>query len=144
MKLYIASDHAGLSTKSEVIKFLEKKDCCELIDLGTHSEKSVDYTDFAHELSKKVLEDSGSFGVLICGTGIGMSMAANKHKGIRAALCYDSYTAKMARSHNDANVLCFGARVVGFGVIESILEAWIDEPFAGERHEKRVKKIEIN
>lgn len=143
MKFYIANDHAGVNVKSFIISYLKNQNC-EIIDLGTNSNERVDYTDFAHLLSKKILDDKGSFGILICGTGIGMSLTANKHKGIRAALCHDSYTAKMARAHNDANVLCIGERVVGLGVIESILEAWINEPFESGRHEERVKKIDIN
>ena len=142
MKFYIATDHAGFNIK-ESVKELVKKMGHEIVDLGTNSSERVDYPDFAHKLSKEVLKDDGSFGILICGTGIGMSLAANKHKGIRAALCHDAYTAQMARAHNDANVLCFGERVVGLGVVESILKAWCETDFEGGRHENRVKKIEI-
>ncbi len=142
MKFYIATDHAGFNIK-ESVKELVKSMGHEVVDLGTNSNERVDYPDFAHKLSKEVLNDSGSFGILICGTGIGMSLAANKHKGIRAALCHDAYTAQMARAHNDANVLCFGERVVGLGVAESILKAWCETDFEGGRHENRVKKIEI-
>ncbi len=142
MKFYIATDHAGFAIKEEVKEIVSNLGH-EIIDLGTNSEKRVDYPDFAHKLSKKVLEDEGSFGILICGTGIGMSLAANKHKGIRAALCHDAYTAKMARAHNDANVLCFGQRVVGLGVIESIIKSWCESEFEGGRHAQRVQKIEI-
>ncbi len=142
MRFYIATDHAGVLIKDDVKKILENMGY-EVIDLGTDSEERVDYPDFAHKLSKEVLKDKGSFGILICGTGIGMSLAANKHKGIRAALCHDAYTAQMARAHNDANVLCFGQRVVGLGVIESMIKAWCETKFEGGRHENRVKKIEI-
>jgi len=142
LKFYIATDHAGFNIK-ESVKELVKSMGHEVVDLGTNSNERVDYPDFAHKLSKEVLNDSGSFGILICGTGIGMSLAANKHKGIRAALCHDAYTAQMARAHNDANVLCFGERVVGLGVAESILKAWCETDFEGGRHENRVKKIEI-
>ncbi|MDR1975447.1 MAG: ribose 5-phosphate isomerase B [Campylobacteraceae bacterium] len=142
MKFYIANDHAGFNIKSAVIKLLEDRDY-EIIDLGTKSINRVDYPDFAHILCEKVLKDEGSFGILICGTGIGMSMSANRHKGIRAALCHDAYTAKMARAHNDANVLCLGERVVGLGTIESIIEAWTQTQFEGNRHEHRVQKIEL-
>ncbi len=142
MRFYIATDHAGVLIKDDVKKILENMGH-EVIDLGTDSEERVDYPDFAHKLSKEVLKDKGSFGILICGTGIGMSLAANKHKGIRAALCHDAYTAQMARAHNDANVLCFGQRVVGLGVIESMIKAWCETKFEGGRHENRVKKIEI-
>lgn len=142
MKFYIATDHAGFLIKEDVKKIVRDLGY-EIEDLGTNSNERVDYPDFAHKLSKAVLNDKGSFGILICGTGIGMSLAANKHKGIRAALCHDAYTAKMAREHNDANVLCFGQRVVGLGVIESIIKSWCESEFEGGRHAKRVEKIEI-
>ncbi len=142
MKFYIATDHAGFAIKEDVKKIVKDLGY-EIDDLGTNSNERVDYPDFAHKLSRAVLNESGSFGILICGTGIGMSLAANKHKGIRAALCHDAYTAKMAREHNDANVLCFGQRVVGLGVIESIIKAWCESKFEGGRHAKRVEKIEI-
>ena len=141
MRFYIATDHAGFLIKEDVKNLLNQMDC-EVIDLGTNSTQRVNYPDFAHKLSEEVLKDSGSFGILICGTGIGMSLAANKHKGIRAALCHDYYTAQMARAHNDANVLCFGQRVVGLGTIESILKAWIETKFEGGRHKERVDLIE--
>ncbi len=142
MKFFIATDHAGVNIKPSVIKLLEDMGH-EVIDLGPKDNTRVDYPDFAHKLSYEVLANKGSHGVLICGTGIGMSLAANKHKGIRAALCHDAYTAIMARAHNDANVLCFGERVVGLGVIESILEGWCKTNFEGGRHAQRVEKIEI-
>jgi ribose 5-phosphate isomerase B len=142
VKFYVANDHAGFSIKSDVIKILKEKDC-EIVDLGATSCERVDYPDFAHTLCEAVLKDNESFGILICGSGIGMSMAANRHKGIRAALCHDAYTAKMARAHNNANVLCFGERISGLGVIESMIDAWINESFEGGRHAARVKKIEI-
>jgi len=142
MKLYIATDHAAFCIKEDVKKILADLGN-EVIDLGPTDDSRVDYPDFAHKLCEKVLEDEDSFGVLICGTGIGMSLAANKHQGIRAALCHDSYTAQMARQHNDANVLCFGQRVVGLGTIESICESWTKHSFEGGRHATRVGKIEL-
>ncbi|RUM62812.1 MAG: ribose 5-phosphate isomerase B [Sulfurospirillum sp.] len=141
MRYYIATDHAGVAIKENVKQMVEDLGH-EIIDLGPFSTDRVDYPDYAHKLATTVLEDSGSFGILICGTGIGMSLAANKHHGIRAALCHDAYTAEMARAHNDANVLCFGERVVGIGVIESILKAWSATQFEGGRHTDRVTKIE--
>ncbi len=143
MKFYIATDHAGFNIKAKVIDILNKLGC-EVVDLGPDNSDRVDYPDFAHKLCDEVLNDTGSFGVLICGTGIGMSLAANKHKGIRAALCHDAYTAQMAREHNDANVLCFGERVVGLGVIESICKAFVESSFEGGRHQNRVEKIEVD
>ncbi len=142
MKFFIATDHAGVAIKPEVITMIEKKGH-EIIDLGPNDTSRVDYPDFAHKLSIEILANINSFGILICGTGIGMSLAANKHKGIRAALCHDAYTAQMARVHNNANVLCFGERVVGLGVIESMIDAWCDETFEGGRHANRVEKIEL-
>jgi ribose 5-phosphate isomerase B len=142
MKFYIATDHAAFRIKDSVKEILESLGAT-VVDLGPDSDDRVDYPDFAHKLCSAVLDDDGSYGVLICGTGIGMSLAANKHQGIRAALCHDSYTAQMAREHNDANVICFGERVVGLGVIESICKSFINTTFEGGRHENRVKKIEI-
>ncbi len=142
MKFYIACDHAGYNIKQSVIDIVENLGH-EIINLGTDSNERVDYPNFAHKLSEAVLKDEGSNGILICGTGIGMSLAANKHKGIRAALCHDAYTAEMSRAHNDANVLCFGERVVGLGVIESIIKTWYKTDFEGGRHANRVKKIEL-
>ena len=141
MKYYIATDHAGVVIKESVKKMVQDLGH-EIIDLGPSSKERVDYPDYAHKLANAVLEDPNSFGILICGTGIGMSLAANKHHGIRAALCHDAYTAEMARAHNDANVLCFGERVVGIGVIESILKTWNRTKFEGGRHAGRVAKIE--
>jgi ribose 5-phosphate isomerase B len=141
MKFYIATDHAGYNVKDFVKEYLESKSH-EVIDLGPYSNDRVDYPDFAKKCAQKVVEDNGSFGILICGTGIGISVSANKVCGIRAALCHDSYTAAMSRAHNDANILCFGERVVGKGVIESMLDSFCDTPFEGGRHADRVKKIE--
>ncbi len=142
MKYFIGTDHAGYEVKSFVIDFLQKRGI-EVEDLGCYSTESVDYPDYAHKVAKAVLENEGSMGILICGSGIGMSLAANKHKGIRAALCHDHYTASMARRHNNANILCFGARIVGKGEIESILEGWLNSEFEGGRHQRRVEKIDI-
>jgi ribose 5-phosphate isomerase B len=127
--------------KKELVLMLQSKKIV-VIDLGPFSSDSVDYPDYAHKLATSVLEDRLSQGILICGSGIGMSMAANRHEGIRAALCHDAYTATVARGHNDANVLCFGERIVGKGVAESILDAWLSGSFEGGRHCGRVDKIE--
>jgi ribose 5-phosphate isomerase B len=142
MQYYIATDHAGYAIKERVKEIVTAMGH-DIKDLGPDTADRVDYPDFAHKLAEAVLADEGSFGILICGTGIGMSLAANKHHGIRAALCHDAYTAEMARAHNDANVLCFGERVVGLGVAESILKAWNETAFEGGRHANRVAKIEI-
>ena len=140
MKIYIGSDHAGFAVKGFVKELFEKRGY-EVEDLGTYSAERVDYPDYAAKVARAVAADPDSQGVLICGTGIGMSIAANKIKGIRAAEVHDYYTAQMARAHNDANILCFGERVVGKGVIESIVDAWCKTGFEGGRHAQRVKKI---
>jgi ribose 5-phosphate isomerase B len=140
VKVAVASDHAGLGLKKELLAALEARGA-ERLDLGAYSGESVDYPDFASEVARKVTAGEARFGVLVCGTGIGMSIVANKHHGIRAALCTTEFEARMARAHNDANVLCLGERVVGAGLARSILEAFLETAFEGGRHEKRVKKI---
>jgi ribose 5-phosphate isomerase B len=137
----IACDHAGFALKEALKKALVGWGVT-VEDLGTHDEKSIDYPDYAHALAKGVVGGKYRFGVLVCGTGIGMSMAANRHKGVRAALCTDSYTARMTRLHNDANVLCLGSRVVGGGLAEDILKTFLDTAFEGGRHAGRVSKID--
>ena len=141
MKFYIATDHAGIDLKDYTVELLKAKGH-EVVDMGPFSKDRVDYPDFAHKVAEAVLADSSYQGILICGSGIGMSMAANRHAGIRAALCHDAYTATVARGHNDANILCFGERIVGKGVAESIIDAWIAGSFDGGRHCGRVEKIE--
>jgi ribose 5-phosphate isomerase B len=141
MKFYIATDHAGVDLKDWTVELLQSKGH-EVIDFGPFSKERVDYPDYAHKVARAVIEDSAAQGILICGSGIGMSMAANKHHGIRAALCHDAYTAMVARKHNDANILCFGERIVGKGVAESIIDAWLANGFEGGRHVQRVEKIE--
>lgn len=140
MKLAIASDHAGFELKRALLGALETRSL-EAEDLGTHGGESVDYPDFAAKVARALSQGKASLGVLVCGTGIGMSIAANKHRGIRAAVCSTEFEARMARAHNDANVLCLGARVVGAGVAENILFAFIEQPFEAGRHQRRVEKI---
>ena len=140
MRYYIGADHAGVEIKAFVKDLFEQKGH-EVIDMGPFSKDRVDYPDFASKVCKKVLDDVGSFGILICGSGLGMSMAANKFDGIRAALCHNEYSARMARKHNDANVLCLGERVSGQGMIEAIIKAWDKATFEGGRHKERVEKI---
>lgn len=142
MKFYIATDHAGIELKDYTVELLKEKGH-EVVDLGPFSKDRVDYPDYAHKVATSILDDKDSQGILICGSGIGMSMAANRHQGIRAALCHDAYTAMVARGHNDANILCFGERIVGKGVAESILDSWIVSSFDGGRHTCRVGKIEL-
>jgi len=139
-KYFIASDHAGVDFKAFVKGLFEKRGY-EVIDMGPATKDRVDYPDFASKVCKEVLKDQESKGILICGSGLGMSMAANKFDGIRAALCHNEYSAKMAREHNDANVLCLGERVSGEGMVEAIVEAWLNHSFEGGRHAGRVAKI---
>ncbi len=141
MKFYIATDHAGVDLKDYTVALLKEKGH-EVIDLGPFDKERVDYPDYAVKVAQSVLTDSVSQGILICGSGIGMSMAANRFHGIRAALCHDAYTAQVARQHNDANILCFGERIVGRGVAESIIDSWLASSFEGGRHCGRVEKIE--
>ena len=138
--VYIGSDHGGFNAK-EHAKVLIKKSGYELIDLGTFSEDSVDYPDFGVKVARAVSENNNSCGVIFCGTGIGISISANKIKGIRAALCTSEYHAEMARRHNDANIVAMGGRVTEPVVVEKILDVWFKTPFDGGRHETRVEKI---
>ena len=137
-KIFIGADSAGYELKQTVIPYLKEKGY-EVIDCGTTSSASCHYPEFADAVCTRVQEDlSGSFGILICGTGIGMSMCANKHKGIRAALCSDTYSARMTRAHNDANLLCLGARVIGVCLATDIIDAFLGAEFEGGRHQVRV------
>jgi ribose 5-phosphate isomerase B len=141
MKYYIASDHAGIELKKFIVQLFENKNI-EIIDLGPTEAARVDYPDFAAKVCEAVIaDDFVNFGILICGSGLGMSMSANKFAGIRAALCHNEYSAKMAREHNDANIICLGERVSGLGMVENILEAWLNSSFEGGRHGSRVEKI---
>ena len=141
MKFYIATDHAGVDLKDYTVELLKQKGH-EVVDLGPFNKERVDYPDYAVKVAQSVLADGASQGILICGSGIGMSMAANRFHGIRAALCHDAYTAQVARQHNDANILCFGERIIGQGVAESIIDDWLASSFEGGRHCGRVEKIE--
>ncbi len=139
-KVFLASDHAGFELKNE-LKEAIKGLGYEVVDLGTNDKNSVDYPDYAHLLASKL--EPNCYGVLVCGTGIGISIAANRHENVRCALCHDEFTARLAREHNDANVIAFGARVIGAGVAISAAEAFLKTEFEGGRHERRVKKIEL-
>ncbi|MBP1579763.1 MAG: ribose 5-phosphate isomerase B [Oscillospiraceae bacterium] len=135
----IGSDHAGYALKCEMIKHLEEKGV-QFIDCGCNGE-SVDYPDIAEKTCEKVTSGEADKAVLICGTGVGISISANKIKGIRAALCGDWYSAKYTRLHNDANVLCMGGRVIGAGLAAEIVDVFLDTEFEGGRHARRVDKI---
>ena len=140
MKLALGCDHAGLELKRHLARRLEEQGH-EVIDLGTDGSESVDYPDFGHAVAEAVSGGRAERGLLVCGTGVGMAMSANRHSGVRAVNCTDLYTVRMARGHNDANVLCLGERVIGRGLAEELLAAFLDTPFDGGRHERRVGKI---
>lgn len=141
MKYFLGADHAGNKVRDFVVSYFQERHL-ELIDLSSSIDQKVDYPDFARKVCLEVLKSPNHRGILVCGSGIGMSIAANRFCGIRAGLCVDAYMAKMARAHNDANVLCIGERVSGLGVIESVLEAFLQTEFEGNRHLKRLIKIE--
>lgn len=136
-KITIGSDHAGYALKMKIIPHLKELGW-EVIDVGTDSEASCDYPVFADAVCKNIQNGTTKLGILICGTGIGMSMAANKHRGIRAAACSDVFSARLTRAHNDANVLCFGERVVGYGVACDLVDAFLSTEFEGGKHQRRV------
>lgn len=140
-KVALASDHAGFRLKEEVKGWLSTLGH-EAVDLGPTSDARVDYPDFAHRLAAAVQSGDVDTAILVCGSGIGMAMAANRHRGVRAANCTCEYQAEMARRHNDANVLCLGERVVGPGLAESMVKIFLATPFDGGRHADRVHKID--
>ncbi len=140
MKIALAADHGGYELKNIIIKYLKNLNY-ECIDFGINENESVDYPDYAHPVCESITKGETDFGILVCGTGIGMSMSANKHHGIRAACCSDTYSAKLTRMHNDANVLCLGGRVVGEGLALDIVKLFVETEFEGGRHSKRVEKI---
>ena len=136
----IGSDHAGFEYKEDLISFLEAKGL-PFHDFGTHTSESVDYPDFAHPVSHAVEQGEASFGILLCGSGNGVAITANKHQGIRAALCWGEEIAKLAREHNNANIICIPARFVREGDAEKMVEIFLKTPYEGGRHERRVEKI---
>ena len=140
--LIVGSDHAGLELKQELTRLAAELGY-EVRDLGTHTSDSTDYPDYGHQVASAVAGGEG-LGLLVCGTGLGMSMTANRHAGVRAAVCGDVFSASMSRRHNDANVLCVGARVVGAGLAGEILRAFLGASFEGGRHERRVNKIDLS
>ena len=138
-KFFIASDHAGYNLKKDIIKKFSQK--ISLQDLGTYKNKSVNYTDYAHKLCKKVKQNKSNVGILVCGSGMGMAMAANKHKNIRAALSYSVKNTKLSRLHNDANVITLGSRLTSKKLAFKCINSFLKTSFEGGRHIKRVKKI---
>lgn len=142
MRIAIASDHGGFHLKRELAEKLRAAGHV-VEDLGPHSDASCDYPDFAHAMAKTIVAASWELGVLVCGTGVGMAMSANRHEGVFAVNCSDVYTARLSRSHNGSNVLCLGERVVGPGLAWEIVTAWLAEPVSNDaRHERRRRKIE--
>ena len=139
-KIVIASDHAGYSLKEYVKKFLFKKKL-QISDVGTYNKDTVDYPVYAHKLSEKIKKNQKSIGILICGSGQGMIMAANKHKNIRAALCYNEKSTKLSRLHNDANVMTLGSRLISKKKVLKLLNIFLNTKFEGGRHKRRIKKI---
>ena len=139
-RIFFGADHGGYGLKQELIGFVKDMGY-EITDLGTHKAERCDYPDVAKTLANAVLKESNSLGVLVCGTGIGISIAANKVDGIRCALCHDHYTASMAKKHNNANVLALGGRVLGVEVAKDIMQSYLETQFEGGRHAKRVDKI---
>ena len=140
MKIGIGNDHSALELKAEIISFLKEKGH-EVVDYGTNSSESCDYPVYGEIVARAVAAGEVEQGILICGTGIGISITANKMEGIRAAVCSEPFTAKMARVHNNCNILAFGARVVGAELAKMIVETWLDAEFEGGRHQRRVDLI---
>jgi len=141
-KVFIACDHAGYLFKTQLLKSLEEifRGQFEIEDLGSFSEDRVDYPDFADKVAARVAKRDG-IGILICGSGIGMSIRANRHKNVRAAICWDLVSTRLARQHNDANVLCIGARLIPLGLAIEMAEIFLKTPFEGGRHKARVEKL---
>lgn len=141
-KIIIGCDHGGLELKNAIIKHLNDRNI-ETVDVGTYTSESCNYPDYAKALCKRIQSGEFERGILVCGTGIGMSIAANKHKGIRAACCSDTFSARMTRMHNDANVLCLGGRVVGAGLACDMVDLFVDTDFQGGRHTQRVEMLSL-
>ena len=138
LRVAVGSDHGGFRLKAAIVTRLRQQGI-EVKDMGTDSGASVDYPEFARAVCRAVAAGECDRGILVCGTGIGMSMVANREPAIRAALCHDAYTARMSREHNDANVLCLGERVLGEGVALDLVDVWLATPFAGGRHLRRIQ-----
>jgi ribose 5-phosphate isomerase B len=140
VKIALGSDHGGLNLKKHIIMHLESKNI-QVKDFGTYTEESCDYPDYALKVASEVVANNFELGILICGTGIGIGIAANKVPGIRAALCNDTFSAHAAREHNNANILTMGERVIGTGLALDIVDTFINAEFQGDRHQKRIDKI---
>ena len=139
-KVFLASDHAGFVLKQLIISFLKKKGI-KILDLGPKNKNSVDYPDFAHLLAKKMNREKNNMGILVCGSGVGMTMVANRHKNIRAALCYNRKSTKLSRMHNNANVIALGSRLTKKNIALKCVDVFLNTNFEGGRHLRRIKKI---
>lgn len=143
MRIGIAADHGGFRLKSELVALLKGRAGDSVEDLGTHSDASTDYPDYAHRMAELITSGKLDRGILVCGTGVGMSIAANRHRGIRCVCCSDTYSARLSRQHNDSNILAIGERVLGKGLAWEIVTAWLEEPADPDaRHARRREKIE--
>ncbi|PDF95491.1 ribose 5-phosphate isomerase B [Listeria monocytogenes] len=140
MKLTIGCDHGGRRLKDAIVKHLREKDI-EVVDIGTYTDESVDFPSYAEEVANQVVSGQSELGILCCGTGIGMSIAANKVDGIRAAVVSDTFSARATREHNNSNVLCLGERVIGEALALLLVDTWLEASFAGDRHKRRLDKI---
>lgn len=143
MNIVVVSDHAGFTLKEDIKAFLESEGH-NVIDCGTYSKESCDYPDYANTAALTILEGKAERGIFICGTGIGISIAANRHKGIRAALCSDIYSVRLSRQHNNANVLAMGANIVALPLAKEMIKEWLKEVFEGGRHERRICKLDLD
>ena len=141
MKVAIGADHGGFELKELVVALLEEEGQ-EVLDKGCFSSDSVDYPEYAEKVCSSILDGEAERGILICGTGIGMSLAANRHQGIRAALCHEIFTAEMSRRHNDSNILCMGGRVIGPALAFEMVKTWLATPFDGGRHSRRISMFD--
>ncbi len=141
MKVAIGADHGGFELKELVVALLEEEGQ-EVLDKGCFSSESVDYPEYAEKVCSSILDGEAERGILICGTGIGMSLAANRHQGIRAALCHEIFTAEMSRRHNDSNILCMGGRVIGPALAFEMVKTWLATPFDGGRHSRRISMFD--
>ncbi|PJC86777.1 ribose 5-phosphate isomerase B [Vibrio sp. HA2012] len=141
MKIAIGNDHVGYSMKKSIMAYLENQGI-QIIDMGTHTEERTDYPVYGLAVANAVKDGLADKGILICGTGVGISLAANKVKGIRAVVCSEPYSARLSKQHNNTNILSFGARVVGLDLAKMIVDSWLSASFEGERHLKRVQQIE--
>lgn len=142
LRIALGADHGGVQLKDAIKAHLEAREGVGVSDLGTYSDESVDYPDFADKVAHAILNGDADLGVLVCGTGIGISIRANRYDGIRAALVHNEFTAEMTKAHNNANVLCLGGRVVSTELALKLVDIWLDTPFEGGRHQRRVDKLD--